>query len=251
MRRWQQITLAGVGMLVVTILVSSAAFAQYSSTNYQTNEVFFGSGGELNTCSTGPTGYCAKDAVGELGVGNSASTNYQVQAGFNTTEQPFLEFVVTGSNIDLGYLNTGSVTTATGTFSVRAWNSGGYVVKTQSNPPTSNAPGSHVMAAPSSPTASAPGTEQFGINLVANTSPSIAGSADPAQVPNSTFSFGAAATGYNTTNQFKYVKGDTVALSTKSTSITNYTVSYIFNISTSTPSGKYTFTHILVATATY
>ena len=246
MKRWRSLTSLSISIGLLFTLLAGSASAQYSSTNYQTNEVFFGSGGELS--QTSPS-YSAQSSVGELGVGNSASTSYQVQAGFNTTQQPFLEFVVTGSNIDLGYLNTVTATTATGTFSVRAWNSGGYVVRTQSNPPLNTAGSSHTMAAPSSATASAPGTEQFGINLVANSSPSVG--ADPAQVPNSTFSFGAAATGYNTTNLFKYVKGDTIAQSTKSTSITNYTISYIFNISTATPAGKYTFTHILVATATY
>ena len=55
------------------------------------------------------------------------------------------------------------------------------------------------------------------------------------------------ATGYQTTNLFKYVKGDTVAFSSKSSGETDYTVSYLYNISGGTPAGNYVFNHVLVA----
>lgn len=220
---------------------------QSCSNSYSTDQTFFGSGGELNACSAGGTGYCSKQTAGELAIGNTAGTAYQAYAGFNTTDVPFLEFVVTAANINLGVLNTGTTATANGTFSVRAWQSGGYTVVTTSNPPKN---GSYTMVALASPTASAAGTEQFGINLVANTSPATFGAA-PQQLPDSTFSFGTAEPGYNTANLYKYVKNDIIARATKSTSVTTYTVSYIFNINSKTPGGTYTFNHILVATGTY
>ncbi len=224
--------------------------ATYSSSNYGIDQAFFGTGGELDANSAN---YRAKETLGELGIGNSSSANYQVYAGFNTTDDPFLEFVVTGSNVDLGYLSTSQVTTATGTFAIRAWQTSGYVVRTESDPPT-NAQGGHQITPLSSPTASSPGSEQFGINLVKNTNFCGVGcnlGNDPQQLPDSTFSFGQAATGYNTANQFKYAKSDIIALSNSATSVTSYTISYIFNISTPTPSGQYSFSHVLVATATY
>lgn len=217
-----------------------------ASTNYKVEQTFFGTGGELDASSTN---YRAKQTAGELGVGFGSSANYRMQAGFNTTDDPFLEFVVTGSNIDLGYLDTATASTANGTFSIRAWQSNGYVVTTESDPPT-NTNGGYQLSALGSPTASAVGTEQFGINLVANTSPATFGTA-PQQLPDGTFSFGAASTGYNTANQYKYVKGDAVAAATQSSSITVFTVSYIFNISQTTAAGRYNFAHTLVATATY
>lgn len=226
--------------------------AQSCSSTYRVDQTFFGSGGELNACSTGGTGYCSKQTAGELGIGNTCSaggTGYCAYAGFNTTDDPYLEFVVTGNNIDLGYLDTGSTKTANGTFAVRAWQAGGYVVTTEADPPT-NASGGHQITPLASQTASATNNEQFGINLVANTAPTTFG-AVPAQSPDNTFSFGQVATGYDTANLYKYVKGDPIALSTKSTSITVYTISYIFNINNVTPSGQYTFRHILVATGTY
>jgi hypothetical protein len=70
-------------------------------------------------------------------------------------------------------------------------------------------------------------------------------------VPDNNFSFGQVAATYGVANQYKYVKGDVIAQSAQSTSVTTYTVSYVFNISNVTPSGQYTFRHVLVATGTY
>lgn len=220
---------------------------QSCSGSYSTDQTFFGSGGELNACSTGGTGYCSKQTAGELGVGNTKGTAYQAYAGFNTTDVPFLEFVVTASNIDLGVLSTSTTATANGTFSVRAWQAGGYTVTTASVPPKNS---TYTLNALATPTASAAGNEQFGINLVANTSPVTFGAA-PQQLPNSSFSFGLAEPGYNTANLYKYIKDDIIARANSSTSVTTYTISYIFNIKPSTAGGTYKFNHILVATGTY
>src|SRR5262249_12496110 len=130
----------------------------------------------------------------------------------------------------------------------------GYIVQIASASPMNNAPSPHHLTALSSPTATAAGTEQFGMNLVANTTgcgaPATFG-ANPVQVPDSTFSFGAAASGYNTCGLFKYAQGDTIASSTQSSGETDYTASYIYNISNLTPDGLYSYNGIFVATATY
>jgi hypothetical protein len=232
---------------VLLLSVPTGVFAQSSSSsNYRVDQTIFGTGGDLD--ATSPN-YRSRITIGELTIGNTASPNYQAYAGFNTTDEPYLEMVVTAANIDLGYLDTAAARTANATFYVRAWQAGSYSVRTVSNPPT-NTSGGYQLTPLASPTASAAGTEQFGINLVANTSPTTFG-ANPQQVPDNTFSFGAAAVGYNTANQYKYVKNDIVAQSTKSTSVTIYTLSYIFNINNATPAGQYTFSHNLVATGTY
>ena len=144
-------------------------------------------------------------------------------------------------------LSTGSTTTTTATFSVKNYISSGYTVVTVSNPPINNAYTMHNLT---SPTASSAGTEQFGINLVANTSPITFG-VNPVQVPSSAFSYGAAAAGYNTPNLYKYVPGNTIAYSNSSSGETDYTISYIYNISVLTAGGTYTFNDVLVATATF
>ncbi len=230
-----------VAWVCLLLLLPVPTFAQSSSANYKIDETFFGVGGSNNLNSTS---YQGRASVGELGNGNTGSTSYQAYAGFNTTDEPYIEFVVTAANIDLGYLDTAQASTANGTFYVRAWQASGYVVRTESDPPSN---GSHTLTPLASQTASSAGTEQFGMNLVANTSPTSFGS-NPQQVGSS---FGAAASAYGTANQYKYAKGDIVAQSAKSSGITIYTLSYVFNISSATPTGSYAFNHVLVATGTY
>lgn len=224
-----------------------ASAAQSSSANYQVNEVFFGSGGELNACSAS---YCSKQSAGETAVGHACSNGsfgYCTEAGFNTDRTPYIEFTVSNSNINLGSLTATTTKTANATFSVKAYLAHGYSVINASDPPVNNG---YTMQALAIPTASAAGTEQFGINLAANTSPASFG-ADPQQSPDNSFSFGYASADYSAANMYKYAKGDVVALSDSSTSFTNYTISYILNISNVTPGGAYIFRHVLVATGTY
>lgn len=234
---------------------------QSCSMTYGVSETQFGSGSQSGACSypNNPSGlYCADMSAGDLGVGNTTngSSGHQAQAGSGSTtnRNAYLEFLVTSSSTDLGVLSVGSTKTAEAAFSVKTYLAGGYIVTTESDPPTGTAPVSHQLATPSTPTASTPGTEQFGMNLVNNTTgcgaPANFG-ADPVQKPDNTFSFGTVASGYNTCGLFKYAKGDTVAQSTKSSGETDYKASYIFNISNITPDGQYTFHQVLVATSTF
>jgi len=222
---------------------------QACSNNYAVGQVFFGSGGSLDsTCSTS---YCAKQALGELSVGQTSSANYQADAGFNVYRSPYLEFSVNQANINLGVLSTSSTATGNATFSVESYLSSGYVIETDSPPPATL---SHVMSALATPTASSAGTEQFGINLVANTTacgaPANFG-ANPVQIPSSSYSYGQVASGYNSCGLFKYVNGSTIAYSSKSSGQTNFTISYIENISNTTPAGQYNMADQLVAVATF
>lgn len=246
MATWKQkvrlillVTLVGFGLPATAI-----AGGQSSSTNYQVNEVFIGSGGELHACGTQ---FCAKQSAGETAVGNTKSANFQANAGFNTDRTPYIQFVVNNTNIDLGTLTTTSTKTANATFSVKAYLAHGYSVINASGPPTND---SYTMQTLASPTASAAGTEQFGINLAANTSPTTFG-ADPAYIPDNTFSYGAVTPSYSAPNVYMYGLGDTIAFSNSSSSDTSFTISYIFNISHVTPGGTYTLHHVLVATGTY
>ena len=225
-----------------------------SSTNYRVDQTIFGTGGELDAQSNS---FRARQTAGELTIGLTESQSFRAYAGFNTNEDPYIEFVVTGSNIDLGYLDETKTSTAQGVFYVRAWQAGGYVIRTESEPPTNTAGAGDQIDPLASPTAPTPGTEQFGINLVGNTCPTQAVSCtdpfgnNPQQAPDGTFSFGQAAPNYDSPGNFTYNKGDVIAMATESTSITVYTISYIFNISPTTLAGQYNFRHVLVATGTY
>ncbi|MBI4033796.1 hypothetical protein HY379_02235 [Candidatus Saccharibacteria bacterium] len=221
--------------------------AQVTSPNYQSNEFFFGTGGDVELSSPN---YKAQGSAGALGVGNVSSANYQAFSGFLTPNEPFLEMSVNTSLVDLGTLDTATTKTGTATFQVRAYINSGYTVKTMSQPP--QIPSTSATLAPmTTQAASVVGTEQFGINLKANTSPATFGS-DPSPQPNSTFATGQAATGYETTNLYKYGVGDTIAQTGSSGwGLTIFTISYIANIAPLTEAGLYTMPHDLVVIATY
>lgn len=224
-----------------------AAAPPYTSSTYGADQVFMGNGG-VNGASS--ASYKADASLGNTGVGTTNSASYQPLNGYAPAAEPYIMFSVDNANIDLGVLSIASTAYTSGTFHVEAYLAEGYVVTNASDPPSyTSGVTTHTFNNLTTPTAATPGTEQFGINVVANTSPSVG--ANPVQIPDSSFSFGQAAPGYNTANLFKYIKGNTIAYSSKSSGITDYTVSYIYNISSTTPAGQYLFNHIMVATGTY
>lgn len=239
-RRWSGLVLV---LLAGTVVMPAQAIAQYESPSYQIEEYSLDSGGTFDAMSPN---YNLRGSIGDLSAGNATSPNYQLWSGYTTSEEEYLEFVVTGATLDFGVLDTGLTSTATATFYVRSYLSNGYVVTTDADPPTN---ATHQLAPMTGGGAAAPGTEQFGINLVDNSSPNIG--ANPSQYPDSTFGFGYAASGYDTADSFRYNKGDIVARADTSSGRTDYTMSYIMNISNVTPGGVYTMLHTLVATATY
>lgn len=214
--------------------MGGSAFAQYTSNNYEVDETFFGSGGNLDNASTN---YKARTAAGELAVGNISSPNFQAYAGFNTSDVILLELNVSGGVFDLGTLDQNQVKSQTSTFTVRNYLSNGYTVQIVGRPPSNSG---HELAPMSSAGSSSPGTEQFGINLAANNLSGVGPfGAAPSQLPDSTFGYGTAVSPYNTSNLFKYVEGETVAQSTKSSGTTLYTMSMIANVGQLTPGGAY------------
>lgn len=222
----------------------SQAVRAVSSNNYRIEEDAVGSGGGIEGSSTN---YKSQDGLGGVGVGDSASINNRTQSGPVTTNDPALSFIINSTSVNLGSLSTSLTRTGSATFSVLNYTSYGYVVQVIGSPPTN---GGHVLAGMSTTAPAAAGTEQFGINLVANTAPTSFG-ANPAQDPDSSFSFGQAASGYNTANNYRYVAGQTIASAPKSSGRTNYTVSYIANMSINTPGGSYASNQTLVVTGTY
>lgn len=223
-----------IGVVAASFAMTGVGFAQYVSPNYEVNETFFGSGGNLDNASPN---YSAKTAAGELAVGNISSPNFQAYAGFNTTNTILMELNVTGGVFDMGVLDESQVKTQQTSFTVKDYLSTGYTVQLLGRPPSNSG---HELAAMSASGSSTPGTEQFGVNLAANNLPVVGPfGAAPAQVPDASFGFGYAVSPYNISNSFKYVEGDTIARSDKSTGITNFTLSFISNISRTTPGGTY------------
>ena len=220
-------------------------YAQDSG-NYNLEEFYIGPGGTLDSNSAS---FNLRGTLGEIGQGESASANYNLLAGFTTDDEPSLGVDVANVSVDFGLLDEFTTGTGNATFSVLSYNTSGYVVQTVSAPPTNGA-GGNELAPMTTQSTSSQGTEQFGINLTANTSPVVFG-ANPVQQPNASFSYGFVDDDYNDPNLFKYVRGDVIARSTSSTGYTLYTISYIANVSSLTAGGTYTTSHDLVVTGTY
>jgi hypothetical protein len=211
------------------------------SPNYRFDESTVGSGGLIQSNSAN---YQASSASGDLAIGNSASGNFQVESGSQTTHDPTLAFAINRADADFGSFSATSPTVATATFSVANYTAYGYVVQIVGTPPTN---GNHVISPLTSAGSSQTGIEQFGVNLVANTLPVSVG----ANPNNGQFGFGEAAPNYNTSNSFRYVSGDTIAKAPKTSGLTTYTLSYLVNVGNLTPGGQYTSDQTLVVTGTY
>jgi hypothetical protein len=230
-RLWNSVRLALLSVALVASGASTVLAESSSSANYQVTETQFNAG-TMDACSTQ---YCARASIGDATSGETKSPVSTATFGSVTSSDPLLEVIVDPGVTNLGTLDTEHTATKTTIVRIRNYLSNGYILQIVGDPPKYNG---HSLATPSTPTASSAGTEQFGINAVANTSPNIG--ADPVQVPSGEFSFGEADDSYDNPNLFKYTNGDVVARSLKSSGRTDYTISFIVNISNATPAGHYT-----------
>ena len=158
--------------------------------------------------------------------------------------------------VDLGTLSASVKATGTATFHAINYTSYGYAITIVGTAPTN---AGHPLSPLATDTASIVGTEQFGVNTVLNTSAGVG--ADPVQTPSGSFSYGVAGDGatgtYGTTrpytvpDKWRFNSGETVASAPKSSGQTDYTMTFLANMSNTTPGGKYTGNITLVATGTY
>jgi len=235
-------------LVVGVLLLPGRVMAQTSSSsNYQVEESTFSSGGDINSSSAS---YNSRATAGVLAVGRGDSTSYSARPGYVTPDEEFLEFVVQTAAVDLGSLSDTTTGTGTALFYVRSYINGSYSVYTLSQAPTSE---NGIVLDPLT-TLAVPtqGIEQFGINMVDNATPNIG--ANPSHDPGSTFANGEAAPDYDTADSFKYAAGDIIARSGSTGPAwgrTNYTVSYIANVSPITEAGTYVMLHDIVVSATY
>ena len=151
----------------------------------------------------------------------------------------------TGSSVAFGTLSASTVRSGTSQIGVGTNAGVGYTVTVNGTSLTCSAcSGSPTIAPIASVAASTTGTEQFGLNLRANSTPSVgtdpggSGTASPAA-------------GYNTVNSYQFNTGDTVASKNSSDVFRLFTASYITNITTATAAGSYTSALTYIATATF
>lgn len=232
----------GVSITLLSCGITAAAHAvTLQSDNYQFAESTLGAGGVVRSESDN---YRASSAPGSLAVGRSVSDNYQVEAGPETSADPSLSFAVNNIDANFGQFTSAASSVTTATFSVTNYTSYGYVVQIVGEPPTN---GAHTIDPMHETSVSQPGTEQFGINLVANTLPEPFGAAPD----NGEFGVGQASSLYDTPNQYRYVSGETIAMAPKSSGETKYTISYLVNVDNLTPGGHYTSEQTVIVTGTY
>lgn len=231
-RNWWHYTRPLLVAGLITTACAVPVFAQTAkSPTYQVSETQFGATSANQNCSAQ---YCAKASIGDMS--GKAAEVVGGTAKFEPLEgsEPRLEVIVEPGISHLGTLTT--ETTATKTMIVRISNylGEGYTLQVDGDPPKFNG---HTLATPSSPTASSPGTEQFAINVVANTTPNVG--AEPQQVPSDQETFGVVDDNYDTANLFKYSSGQVIARSDSESGRTDYMISMIINVSNSTPAGHY------------
>lgn len=225
------VVILSLGLFAIGFGASTALAVDSSSNNYQMTEWEFGSGATIDGCSGS---YCAQATIGDPGAANRATST---EFGEVETDEPMLEVIIEVGESNLGDLSIDRTATKTSIVKVRNNFEGGYSLQMMGDPPKA---GNHTLATPDTPTASLMGTEQFAINLTANTVPEVGTlPVQRSSVEGEQTIFGEPTTDYNTANLFKYESGDIIAESLLDAGRTDYTISMIINIANTTPSGHY------------
>lgn len=132
---------------------------------------------------------------------------------------------------DMGDLGSQNTLLAQSQMAVGTNASGGFAITANGGAP---AAGSSVINGLVAPTESKPGTNQFGINLVQNSTPVIG------KDPEGEWTNAVVSTEYGQPNKYKYVSGDTIAYSPNVSLMKKFTVSYILNSNPNLRPGVYT-----------
>lgn len=143
---------------------------------------------------------------------------------------------------NMGELSTKDTLTAQSQMAAGTNATAGFVIFAVGDPPTA---GTSVIDGLTVPSLSQPGQDQFGINLVENTAPSIGID------PEGTWANAQPEPDYSTPNLYKYVSGDAVAYSTDVSLMKKFTVSYILNSSRNLRPGVYSTTITFIASGRF
>ncbi len=171
-----------------------------------------------------------------LGDGPTDATS-QADHNLLVNVTPVLNFSFSvGSTVcNIGSFSPTQTKFCTHTMTAAVNTSGGYTIAY--TPTTTLTSGGNTITAMASQDTSTPTTEQFGFNLVANTTAAHTASNFGA---NPSGGFGAALSGYDTANEFKFaVGGGDIASAGSASDTTVYTVSYIANVDYLTEAGTY------------
>ncbi len=143
---------------------------------------------------------------------------------------------------DMGELNAKSTLLAQSQMAAGTNASGGFAITANGTPMSA---GTNVIDSPATPTESQQGTNQFGLNLVANSEPSVGND------PEGTWANAVPSVDYSVPNRYKYVPGDVVAYSPNVSLMKKFTVSYILNSRPDLRAGVYTTTITYIASGRF
>lgn len=248
---------AGTSNVAVTINTSTNNFKVVACSTYTASSANAAITFTINGTTASGTGTMTNKATNQdsslvaLTQSNGDSSNAAVAIEPNgtvtvtATVNPTLTFSMGSSSISLGTLSSSSATTnASNSITVASNAQGGFIVTY--NGPTLTS-GANTITSIGTLQSSSTGTEQFGFNLKANTSPATFGTA----VTTNAGTCGIA-TNYNTANQYSYA----VSTTTTITNVTApadcvYTPAFVSNIATTTEAGSYSAALIFVATGTF
>lgn len=146
-----------------------------------------------------------------------------------------------GNEINFGDFSTQASSDATSQFVVATNAGGGYNVTINGVTMTS---GNFVISGLKVPTKSEIGTSQFGINIVANTRPSVGSNPIGRGIGTPTLDYG-------TPNYFTFNDGDAVVTSTTASDFNEFTASYLVNVGPDQPEGEYATTLYYICLANF
>ena len=214
-------------ILMLASIPRSDLWAAMSSTNYEIFADAFGSGAAGNLSSSN---YYVVASSGEVSMGFSESSAFRLDSGVPSIErEPSIGISVYPDEISLGLLSSTAVAYNSHSIDVYSNSRTGYILKIYGNT-LETASSDNIDKIGASAIASTPGIEQFGLNLVANTSP-LVGAAPSLRAATIDSDYG-------TINKFAFTDADTLVTAT-TFSTDSFTVSYISNISVGTAAGQY------------
>jgi hypothetical protein len=152
---------------------------------------------------------------------------------------------IAGGTINFGTFSSLSTSSGTSVMAASTNAQSGYSITISGATLTSNS--NTIRAATTqeaSQTGVVAGQSQFGLNLRANTVPSVGSDVTGTGV-------GAAAANYAAANQFRFVSGDVVAAASEESNANAFTSSYIVNVEGKQAAGTYTATMTYICTATF
>jgi len=163
---------------------------------------------------------------------------------FCVAEQVTENCVSTNENYytDMGELAPDSTLVAQSQMAVGTNATAGFAITANGGEPSA---GTNIIDAATEPTESIQGINQFGINLVANDTPTVGGD------PEGSWTNAVPTNDYGQPNQYKYVSGDVVAFSPNVSLMKKFTVSYILNSDENLRAGVYSTTITYIASGRF